>query len=478
MASVGQARYRSVVRLPKITASRLIPAIALLAFAACKSSTKAPAATALPTKILLVTVDTTRADHVSAYGYARATTPRIDELARSGVRFANAYTVMPTTDPSHASMLTCEYPRTHGIVANGTRRANPDGPSLGAWLTERGYTTAAITARLGLDPPQRRISGFAHSDSPRLPVKHRTAAEVLELASEWLEGRAGERWFLWVHLWEPHKPYEPDDPERSAFAAGVPRQRKFEDPTRFLRRGQTVPDAIVAAAIALYDAEISIADRAVGRLVEAAVAAEPGGEAPLMFVLGDHGESLADRALETQVGFGHGTHINDEVVKIPWIVVWKERIRPSVVRTPISVVDLAPTLIDLVEPGAELDCEGRSLAAALRDGGEPTVVPIVVDRRRFKTRPIPGLLHDEMAWVEYPWKLLRNEGSKKARLYRLDSDPGETRNLAETEPERTARFLASLAAWKAARPLARDDEPMTPEREAEQEALRSLGYID
>jgi len=452
--------------------------LATLPLAACKATPESAVDGEPPAKILLVTVDTTRADHVSAYGYARQTTPKIDALARHGVRFANAYTVMPTTDPSHASMLTGEYPRTHGIVSNGARRANPEGPSLGAWLGERGYLTAAITARIGLDPPLRRIRGFEEVDAPRLPQKHRTATEVLERATRWLTERSGERWFLWVHFWEPHKPYQPDEPERRAFAAGVPRTRRYEDPIRFLARGETVPRDVVEAATALYDAEIWSADRAVGRLVEAATDAAPAGREPLILVLGDHGESLADRPLETRVGFGHGTHINDEVVKVPWIVVWSGHLHPAVIYTPVSLVDLAPTLIDLVEPGARFDCEGRSVASTLRDGGEPPPAPVVIDRRRFQSRPVPGLRHDELAWIEYPWKLIRNDGARSPLLYRLDDDPGETRNLAETEAAVTARLSAAMARWKAERPLARDDEPLTPEREAEQEALRSLGYID
>jgi arylsulfatase A-like enzyme len=141
-------------------------------------------------------------------------------------------------------------------------------------------------------------------------------------------------------------------------------------------------------------------------------------------------------------------------------------------------VDLTPTLIDLVEPGARLDCEGRSVAGALRASEEPAAAAIVIDRRRFKSQPIPGLRRDELAWIEYPWKLIRNDGARRPVLYRLDEDPGETRNLADSEPGVTARLSKAMAEWKKAHPLARDDEPLTPEREAEHEALRSLGYID
>jgi len=429
----------------------------------------------LPPKILLVTIDTTRADHVSAYGYARQTSPNLDALAARGVRMANAYTVMPTTDPAHASMLTGEYPRTHGILQNAFSRVNPDGPSLAVWLRDRGYATAAITARLGLDPALRRIEGFAHSDSPRLPKKERDASEVLALATSWLAERESGRWFLWVHFWEPHKPYRPEEDARQRFAPKpIPRTRRFEDPIRFLPAGRVVDTKIITAAVALYDAEIWAADRAVGRLLDAATAASPPGVEPLTFVVGDHGESLAERQRETRIGFGHGTHINDEVVKVPWIVVWNGHLRPGLMRTPVSIVDLAPTVIDLVAPGASLACEGRSLAGALREGREPAPVPIVLDRRPFRSKPIPGLRRAEYAWIEHPWKLIQREGGGPARLYNLELDAGETTDVAADHPGIATQLASRLTRWKAERPIRRDSAPASAEREA----LRSLGYVD
>lgn len=433
----------------------------------------------LPPKILLITLDTTRADHVSAYGYQRQTSPTLDALATKGVRFANAYTVMPTTDPAHTSMLTGQYPRTHGVTQNAAQRSNPDGPSLAAWLKDRDYVTAAITARLGLDPPLRRIAGFVHSDAPRLPQKERDAAEVLALATSWLAGRGGERWFLWVHFWDPHKPYRPEASARERFATRpIPRKSRFEDPIRFLPAGRSVDAQIIDAAVALYDAEIWSADRAVARLIEAATQAAPAAVAPLIVVVGDHGESLADRQEETRIGFGHGTHINDEVVKVPWIVAWDGHARPGVVGAAVSVVDLTPTLIDLIEPGAKLDCEGRSLAAAILTGREPVSVPIVLERRPFRSKPLPGLLHAEFAWIEHPWKLIQREGGTPARLYDLSHDPAEVRDIAAEEPERVARLADRLARWKAERPLRHDQRALSPESAAEREALRSLGYVD
>lgn len=433
----------------------------------------------IPPKILLVTLDTTRADHLSAYGYRRQTSPTLDALAAKGVRFSNAYTVMPTTDPAHTSMLTGQYPRTHGVMQNAVQRANPAGPSLAAWLRGRSYVTAAITARIGLDPTLRGIAGFDHSDAPKLPKKERSAEEVLSLATAWLSDRCGEPWFLWVHFFEPHKPYRPEASARERFSARpIPLKTRFEDPIRFLPAGRRVDRKIIDSAVSLYDAEIWSADRAVARLIDAATAAAPAGVAPVVVVLGDHGESLAERQHETRIGFGHGTHINEEIVKVPWIVAWEGRVHPAVIESPVSVVDLTPTLVDLLEPGAQLACEGRSLAGAILEGHEPGVVPIVLDRRPFPSRTIPGLRHAEYAWIEHPWKLILSEGDTAARLYDLAGDPGESRDVAAERPEVVARLAGNLTHWKAERPLRRDDAPLTPERAAEREALRSLGYVD
>lgn len=431
-----------------------------------------------PAKMVLISIDTTRADHLSSYGYQRDTTPAIDAFAAAGVRFANAYAVMPTTDPSHASILTGQYPRTHGIMRNAARRADADAPTLASWLQDRGYVTAAITARIGLDPPLRRLRGFDHSDAPHLPDRHRSADQIVERVGAWMAKRDQQSWFLWAHLWEPHKPYQPEPSYRNRFADGeIASKLSYEDPARFLAEGRILGDQVVAAAVALYDAEIARADAAVAEIVRLARETEPPDE-PLVVIVADHGESLAERQQSTRIGFGHGALIYDEVVKVPWILWWPGHLSPAVIDTPVSLVDLASTLTALID-GSELPgSEGRSLAANVVAGSNPAHAPIVVDRRLFKTSPIADLGHSETAWIDYPWKLIVNEGRREPQLYRLDRDPTESRDLARDQPERTAALAAALAAWKKARPLHSDDAPATREREQELEALRSLGYIN
>jgi arylsulfatase A-like enzyme len=248
----------------------------------------------------------------------------------------------------------------------------------------------------------------------------------------------------------------------------------------------------VAAARSLYDAEIAIADGAVARIVAAARAAVRTPSALLINVVADHGEALGERQASRRIAFGHGTLVYDEVVKVPWIVVREGVIGPGVIHTPVSLVDVAATLIALVDPATSFGGEGRSLADSVLSGREPDPAPIVVERRLFASPPTPELGYAELAWIDYPWKIIANEGAKTPELYRLDTDPGELRDLATVEPEQLRRLRGALDAWKQRHPLPErgvaathargaarrgGDEAGKAERQ-EREALRSLGYID
>ena len=449
----------------------------LVASFACSGSDHAPQP---PGKIVLISIDTTRSDHLSGYGYRRETTPFLDRLARRGVRLANVYAPMPTTDPSHATMLTGQYPRTHGIMFNAGKRSRPDDASLGSWLQDRGYRTAAITARLGLDPRLRGIRGFDHTDAPELPARWRDASEILARVERWLDARgADERWFLWAHLWEPHKPYQPEEPYRRRFLdRSIAKRWIRPDPARFVADRKLVPPRVVEAATALYDGEIATADDAVARIIELVTSAAPAGVEPLILVVSDHGESLAERQETHGVAFGHGALIYDEVVKVPWITVWQDRLKPAVIETPVSLVDLTPTVIGLLGGAAPAAIEGRDLSRFLIAGSEPEDVPILVERRLFRSKTNQRLSFPETAWIEFPWKLIVNEGAAAPELYRLDTDPGERDDLAAGRPEIARALGEKLERWKRERPLLPAGGPISREQEQELRALRSLGYVE
>ncbi len=251
------------------------------------------------------------------------------------------------------------------------------------------------------------------------------------------------------------------------------------DPPRFLGPGDRVGDATIAAALTRYDAEILAADRAVRAIIDSAVAAEPVGEAPLVIIVSDHGEALGERQASHRVAFGHGALLYEEVVRVPWIVAWPGRLRPAVIDTPVSLVDLAATVMDLVDPGAGFETEGRSLVASVREGVEPAPAPIYVERRLFSSYPLDYLRGTEIALVDGPWKLIVNDGRRSPELYDLAADPGERRDLAGEHPQRASAMRRRVEGWRRERPLGRAARTVPVNRRAgELRALRALGYID
>src|SRR5262249_36657310 len=155
-----------------------------------------------------LTVDTLRADHLGAYGYGRPSSPVLDRLAKEGTLFERAYCAMPTTDPSHVSILTGTYPRRHGLLKNGLRILDPASiPDLAVWLPEGGCVTGATTSRLKLDPVDVGLQGFDYVSVPQKLFTGVAAGEAVARARAFLRQHGHESWFLWVHLWDPHWKY-------------------------------------------------------------------------------------------------------------------------------------------------------------------------------------------------------------------------------------------------------------------------------
>jgi len=455
-------------------------AAATLLASACSQSE--PATDRANANVLLVTIDTLRADRLGSWGYGPENnahgSPALDRLAAGGVRFESAHATVPTTDPSHASILTGLYPRSHGLLVNASRAVD-DLPTLADWMRAQGKTTAAITARLGLDPPRRNLSGFDSSDSPPREQHWRNSREMVELTRKWLADNGDEPWFLWVHLWEPHKPYEPPSAlRRGTMAHHDQLPQRFSDPPRFLRSA-VLPAGQVEAARGLYDGEVSHVDSALGAIVNLARQSSPRGQAPLVVVTSDHGESLAERQQETGIGFGHGTLLYEEALHVPLIMQWQGKLTPRIITTPVSLVDLAPTVAGLLDPTRPFAAQGRDLSSWLFVETQPPVVPFYAQRRPFRTPPLKRLSGSEEAWFETPWKLILAE-QRPPELYRLDLDPNERSNLAERQAVHLARMSAALEAWKQANPPARirQDGGEADISPSERAALKALGYLD
>jgi arylsulfatase A-like enzyme/cytochrome c-type biogenesis protein CcmH/NrfG len=423
---------------------RAIAALLAMLTAACsRTATEPPPDAARPATsprtIVLVTIDTLRADHLGAYGYAAAHTPAIDALAVRGVRFDRAYATAPITLTSHASLLTGLAPPKHGARHNGMR-LRADVPTLAERLKSQGWSTAAFVAAFPLERRFGLSRGFdVYSDAlPRgadgRPQNERAGYQVVDEALAWLDRQPTTgRSFLWVHLFEPHAPYV----DRQAMAAP--------------------PGGRPRSVGERYDTEIAVADGEVARLVHAV---RPHLDSTLVVVASDHGEAFGEHG-----EIGHSVFIYDTTLRVP-LVIAGPGIRPAVVGEAVSLVDVMPTLLELVGATPAAPVDGVSLAPALTRGAP--LAPRAIYAESFA----PLL---DFGWS--PLRSLRDGGMKyiaapTAELYDLRQDAGETRNLLPAQASAIAELARRVDGISPASIAA-------PAREAGESTtrLQSLGYL-
>lgn len=436
--------------------------------------------------IVLITIDTLRADHCSVYGYGLRTTPRLEKLAWEGARVETAYVPMPSTGPAHASLFTSRYPLAHQVLKNGHVLAD-EYPVLAEVLGEAGYRTAAFVSSFVLDDRFGYGQGFDSYDDDfrgadssykkmeswegfEVPGEFdRRAHETTERAISWLRenGHRGS-FFLWVHYMDPHEPYDPPEPWRT----------KYLEPTmdrRDLRR-----------AVALYDAEIAFTDGEVGRFLDVLDDISPP-ESTLVVLTADHGEGLLDHGF-----MGHGPVLYEETLRVPLVIRWSERIPAgSVIQGPVEIVDVMPTILGLagISPG-ELVLQGRDLTAALTAGAEMDPEHrVFFQRRSYERNRVPvfaveGVLFGRPLRVkgnkhgvrQGDWKYVEAPMERTRELYDLSSDPAERTNLVSRRRELVRELAGQLEAWR----NRQEGLALGPGQEAGEEdleRLRSLGYV-
>ncbi len=374
---------------------RIAAALALLLLAvACgrapQQEAAAPAAAAPAAQsLLLITIDTLRADRVGAYGYRPARTPAIDALAARGVRFERAYSPAPITLPAHATIMTGRNPPGHGSRHNGMR-IDLSVPTVADTMRRAGFVTAGFVGAFPLDRRFGTIKGFqTYGDRmPRgpqgRPASERPGREVADEAVAWLSAHQAERFFLWVHLFEPHAPY-----------------------------GDAADRRPVASR---YDDEVAESDRQVGRVIEALGSA---GAATLITVASDHGEAFGEHGENS-----HSVFVYDTTLRVP-LVIAGPGVRKSVVGTAVGLVDLAPTW--LAHLGVRrFDADGIDLSVALA-GREPPARELYAESYAplldFGWSPLRSVRKGEFKYIAAP----------KPELFRVASDAGETRNLVDTD---------------------------------------------
>jgi arylsulfatase A-like enzyme len=421
--------------------------------------------------VVVVTIDTLRADHVSGYGYPRPTTPAIDRLLAEGATFLAASTPTPTTSPAHVSLFTASYPRTHGVLKNGMV-LDPGRPTLAEALRARGYRTGAIVSAFPVAGRFGLARGFDHYDDTfdrehaSIDVAEwegmdldeafdRRADATTDRALAWLDSmRGGPSWFLWVHYYDVHGPYDPPRPYADL----------FRDPERSDRLG---------SAIAAYDGETRFVDDNVARLVERVDAAF-GSRNVLLVIATDHGEGLMDHGW-----MAHGVHLYEELVRVVLAFRWPSgvaaRTRSEV---PVSLIDVSPTVLALLGlPSSLLGSEGHDLSPLLRGQTASGLRPIFFERRPYATRdrsrvPAVGPMR---AVRDGTWKYVDASEQGVQELFDLSTDPGETRNLLASERATGERLATLLREWQAT-PHAGPSAPSVSEDDAAR--LRALGYVE
>ncbi|MBL8138713.1 MAG: sulfatase-like hydrolase/transferase [Acidobacteria bacterium] len=418
-------------------AAGLLSLLASLAFtAACGGpggtpGGSAPAAGPAPRHLLLVTIDTLRADRVGAYGYAPARTPHLDALAARGLVATRAYAAAPVTLPSHASLLTGRYPPAHGARHNGV--AMGEGlPTLATVLKSAGFATGGFVSAFPLDRRFGLAAGFdvygdrwARAADGR-PADERAGQLTVDEALAWRRTTGDARMFLWVHLFEPHAPY-------GDVASGRPLGDRYDD-------------------------EIAEADRQVGRLLEGLGAARA---ETLVVVTADHGEAFGEHG-----EIGHSLFVYDTTLRVP-LIVQGPRARRGTVDDLVSLVDVAPTVLDWLGVAAPA-MDGRVLAP---DGAHQAPLP--------EGRVVYAETH--APFEDFGWSPLRavRDGTTKyilaptPELYDLAADAGETTNLAAARQADAARLKAAIARVAAARVPAAANA-LTPEA---RRRLQALGYL-
>lgn len=397
-----------------------------------------------PKNVLLVTIDTLRADHVGAYGDTDAKTPTLDALAARGARFANATTTTPLTLSAHTSLFTGTFPGYHGVRDNTGFHVDDGLETMAEVFKARGFATGGFVGAFVLDGRTGIGQGFdEYFDDfdltadlgPGLDSIQRPGNEVVDKATAWLGSQRDRPFFAWVHLYDPHAPYEAP-PE---FAARFP-----------------------ATMEGAYDAEVSYADAQVGRLL-ASLDRHGRRDDTLIVVMADHGEQLGEHHEQA-----HGFFIYDAAVHIPLIVAGPG-VDARVVRDQVRIVDVMPTVLDLAGVPGPSVMQGTSLRPALR-GERQSLVALSetwYPRFHYGWSELTAVRDGQYTFILAPTR----------ELYDVTKDPGERNNLATSDASRAdamERALRALLAKTTRADAAKGPQTMSADVE---QKLRALGYV-
>ena len=417
--------------------------ILALSLTACGSETETGGESAAKdngpkrTNVLMITLDTMRADRLGYAGYEKAKTPHLDALAAASANFTNARTHVPLTLPSHSSLMTGLLPTGHGIHVNMQGALPAEVGTLAESFKRAGYSTGASIAAWVLASRYGLARGFDYYDEvdeeldTLTTLAERPGQDITAASLAWLNENGDKPFFFWAHYFDAHDAYLPP--------AGF---RDFEHP---------------------YDGEVSFVDHQVGQLISW-LETSGNAEDTLVIVVGDHGEDLG------QHGEGsHGLLIYDGTLDIPLLMCMPDRIKPSVIETNVGLIDIPPTICELVNINTPGEMDGDSLVPALdgieMDKSRPFFAEGEYSRRSFGWARL-------RSFVIGDWKLI---DSPSPQLFNITADPGETNDLAEAEPERLEAMREAMLSFLASKTV-REAVSLEASGDADA-ALAALGYV-
>jgi len=411
---------------------------------ACRRAAEQKTPEVRDANVLLITLDTTRTDHLSCYSSRGARTPHLDALAARGVRFAHATAQVPLTLPSHASIMTGAYPTVHGLRDMGGFTLDKSHPTLASIAQSGGLATAAFVGSRVLARSFGIARGFdtydddmgRQTEEGKLPgvFPERRASVVTDRALDWLKQNGQRKFFLWVHYYDPHAPYDPPEPYKHTYARD------------------------------LYSGEIAYTDEQVGRLLDG-IEQQGLRSRTLVVVIGDHGESLGEHGELT-----HGIFLYDSTLHVPFILAGPDVPAGKVIDDQVRSIDVMPTLLAFLNLSPGSEAQGVNLWPLIQQGTR------VRSNYAYCETLYPRTY---MGWSELramrtdQWKLIV---APHPELYSLARDPGETQNLISRFPADADQLQKKI--WEIAGEQSRQEKVVTsPVEPQTRQELESLGYV-
>ncbi len=455
--------------------------------------------------VLVITIDTLRADHLHSYGYDKPTSPRIDAFAEDAVLFEKVFCQSPETLPSHTSIFTGMHPRTHKAISHESK-VDPQITTLAEILAKRGYTTGAIIsshvldAKYGLDQGFRSYLAihYAFPDRKRQEMNEREEDPTTDAAITWLRSKKNDRFFLWIHWFHPHRPYNPPPRYRETFAgnyAGPAAVDQNDWAMKVWKERIGLAEKDIAYMRGLYDGEVAFTDVQVGRVLDELASLDLA-KNTLVVVTSDHGEILYDH----EYYFGHDIALYDEctmiplVIRIPTLEAAQHRAKGLT-----QSIDIFPTILEALRIECPRDVEGKSLVPVIKGAADATTQYAFSETFPFPEKCLPRHAvrteDSKLIWREDPPATVTKE------FYDLKADPGEARNLyssglnmtipfgvtaqpgVTTQPrevtqlDAVTRLDGILSAW--IKPGGLHPAPIPSATESGRwRILKSLGYVD